>query len=147
MTIIYKEFLPEDVEVYFDSYVDTIQHLSETWEQSSWWMKQALQNIIDQWTIIYIAIDQELNEVVWSCSMMIEQKILRWYAKAWHLEDVVTRKGREGKGVASSLIKLCLVYAEKQWCYKVIGDCREELIPYYARFGLEKHEINIKKYF
>lgn len=146
MAIIYKHFLPEDIDKYFTSYWQTIDSLVPMWKQTPVILKASLENIIQQWTIVHIAVDEELDEIVWTASTLIEFKLHRWWCKAWHIEDVATREGRWGKWIWSELITQCLQSAKDAWCYKIILDCTEELSWYYARFGFEVKGVEMKKY-
>lgn len=84
-------------------------------------------------------------DLVGLATLLIEQKFIREWGKVWHIEDVVTRKGYEGRGVGSTIIQACLKLAEEQQCYKVILDCNESNIPFYEKNGFKVYDICMRK--
>ena len=95
----------------------------------------------------YVAVDSADGQIVGTIKLLVEQKFIRSLALAGHIEDVVTRKGYEGQGIASQLVYVALQKAKALGCYKVILDCRQELIGFYKRFGFEQAEVEMKIYF
>ena len=95
----------------------------------------------------YVAVDSTTGQVVGTTTLLVEQKFIRNLALAGHIEDVVTRKGYERQGVASQLIIMALKKAKTSGCYKVILDCRQELVDFYKRFGFKAAEVEMKIYF
>ena len=146
MPIIYKQFIPKDVDKYFTSYGKTIDSLVPVWEQTPAILKASLEKISEQWTIVHIAVDEELDEIVWTASCLVECKLHRWWCKAGHIEDVATRAWRWGKWIWSNLIKKCVSSAKDAWCYKIILQCTDDLAPYYERFWFEVKGVDMKMY-
>lgn len=146
MSYTIKQFTPNMVDKYFDSYIATIHNLTDSGKQSPSLMKQSLQAIHEQWSIVFVACDIISDEIVWSVSLLVEQKLIRWCSKAWHIEDVATRAWHEGKGIWSSLIHEAIKHAKQAWCYKIILDCDTKLSWYYARFGFEEKWVEMKMY-
>ena len=95
----------------------------------------------------YVAVDSTDGQIVGTTKLLVEQKFIRSLALAGHIEDVVTRKGYEGQGIASQLVYVALQKAKALGCYKVILDCRQELIGFYERFGFKQDEVEMKIYF
>ena len=95
----------------------------------------------------YVAVDSTSGKIIGTTKLLVEQKFIRNLALAGHIEDVVTRKGYESKGVASLLITAALKKAKALGCYKVILDCRQELVNFYKRFGFKAAEVEMKIYF
>ena len=87
------------------------------------------------------------DKVVGSTTLLIEPKFIHLGGKVGHIEDVVTRKGYEGMGVASALIKKAIEIAQESGCYKIVLDCEEGLVPFYKKFDFEEKEICMKIYF
>jgi len=88
---------------------------------------------------IFIAINKN-NEVVGLTTLLIERKFIHKFGKLGHIEDVVTRKGYEGKGIGSSLVKKATGVAKKTGCYRVKLYCSDANIKFYKRFGYRKKE-------
>jgi len=95
----------------------------------------------------YVAIDSTDGQIVGTVKLLVEQKFIRNLAMAGHIEDVATRKGYEGQGIASQLIDTTLQKAKALDCYKVILDCRQKLIDFYKKFGFKEAEVEMKIYF
>ena len=108
---------------------------------------RAYQRAKKQGNYIYVAVDSADGQIVGTVTLLVEQKFIRNLALAGHIEDVVTQKGFEGQGVASKLIEAALKKAKALGCYKVILDCRQELVGFYGRFGFEEAEVEMKIYF
>lgn len=100
-----------------------------------------------QGSYTYVAVDSTDGKIVGTTKLLVEQKFIRDLALAGHIEDVVTREGYENQGVASQLITVTLQKAKALGCYKVILDCRKELVGFYKRFGFEATEVEMKIYF
>jgi len=95
----------------------------------------------------YVAIDSTEGQIVGTIKLLVEQKFLRGLAVAGHIEEVATRKGYEGQGIASKLMKAVLKKAKVLGCYKVILDCHQELVGFYGRFGFKEDGVAMKVYF
>ena len=95
----------------------------------------------------FVAVDSKDSQIIGSVSLLIEQKFIRNLGLAGHIEDVVTRKEYEGNQIASQLITQALQKAKELGCYKVILDCRQELVSFYQKFGFEPAEVQMKIYF
>ena len=100
-----------------------------------------------QGSYTYVAIDSANGQIVGTTKLLVEQKFIRSLALAGHIEDVTTRKGYEGQGIASQLIEMALKKAKALGCYKVILDCRQELVGFYKKFGFDEAEVEMKIYF
>jgi glucosamine-phosphate N-acetyltransferase len=92
---------------------------------------------------IYVALTDD-DKVVGALTLLIEQKFIHGCGKVGHIEDVVVHGDFRGQGVARNLIKKAIEVAEKEKCYKVILNCREELVPFYEKLGFGKHEIEMR---
>ena len=75
---------------------------------------------------------------------MIEQKFIHNGGKVGHIEDVVTRKGYEGKGIGKEILNELIKIAKDNECYKIILDCDEKLIKFYEKIGFKKNSIMMR---
>lgn len=73
-------------------------------------------------------------EVVMSQQLNFPDKFGWWNG---HIEDVATRKGYEGKGVAKVVLLAAIERAKKIGCCELMLTCKEELVPFYERFGFK----------
>ena len=93
---------------------------------------------------IFVAIDKQTSEVIGATTLLVEQKFIHDGGKAGHIEDVVTRKGFEGLGIGSALIKHALHFARTVGCYKVVLDCSDNNIRFYEKAGFRVHETSMR---
>ncbi|MER5175916.1 MAG: GNAT family N-acetyltransferase [Candidatus Nitrosocosmicus sp.] len=93
---------------------------------------------------IVIAEDENNHQVVGTATLLIEQKFIHNGGKAGHIEDVVTRKGYEGKGIGKEIMKELIKIAKENGCYKIILDCDEKVINFYEKIGFKKHSIMMR---
>ena len=70
-----------------------------------------------------------------TATVLIENKFLHCGSRVAHIEDVVVRKEGRTKGLGKELIERCIQIAKDNKCYKVILDCHQEVIPFYAKCG------------
>jgi glucosamine-phosphate N-acetyltransferase len=91
---------------------------------------------------VFVAIAD--GNLIGSITLLIEQKFIRQGGLVGHIEDVVTRKGHEGKGVGKALITTAVAKAKRCGCYKVILDCTEENVSFYEKLGFKRHEIEMR---
>jgi len=131
--------------IHIDSFVETMNNLAETPAISKEDWEKLLEIMQKQNTVIFVAISPEFW-IIWTTTLLIEQKFLRWWKKAWHLEDIITRKWFEWKWIWSALIQKATEKAVQEQCYKVILDCDEELSWYYEKFWFKKNGIFMRKY-
>lgn len=92
---------------------------------------------------IFVAVKDD-GEVVGATTLLIEQKFIHNGGKAGHIEDVVTRKGFQGMGIGSSVVRKAIEAAKQAGCYKIVLDCSEKNIPFYEKLGFKKYETEMR---
>jgi glucosamine-phosphate N-acetyltransferase len=92
---------------------------------------------------IFVAVTSE-GKVIGTTTLLIEQKFIHNCGLVGHIEDVVVHGKFRGGGIAYSLIEKAINMAREAGCYKVILDCNENLVPFYQKFGFNKHEIEMR---
>jgi len=127
-------------------FLETLNNLAEVGNLNLQKAEEVLEIINAQGSRVIVAVTDE-GQIIGSVTLMLEQKFLRAGKLAGHIEDVVTRKGYEGLGVASALMKKAIEIAKESECYKLILDCQDELIPFYKKFGFEEKGKFMKIYF
>ena len=128
-----------------ESFFDTLKSLSDVLVLDIEETQKLLQKINNQWWNIFVAVSDE-HGIIWTITLLIEQKFIKWWAIAGHIEDVVTRKGFTGQGVAKKLIERVIKEAKEKWCYKIILDCNSQLTPFYEKFWFKKEWIFMRSY-
>lgn len=109
------------------------------------WLLDAFQGMLDQWTIVFVALDEQ-QWLVWTLSLLLEQKMLRNWAISWHLEDACIQDTFQWQWIGKALLQMALDHATQAGCYKVIGDTKEELVPWFEKFGFNSPERMIRRY-
>lgn len=95
---------------------------------------------------MYVALDDDNKEIIGAGTLLIEPTFWRWGKNAAHIENIVTRKGYEWQGIGKAIMQSLIDYAKTQDCYKIIGDCDDELVWRYERFWFKKDGAFIRQY-
>lgn len=143
MSFIIRELKEEDLS---NGFVETLSNLSEVGKLSNDTIRkrEILREIKDKNYRIVIAEDNQNHQIIGSATLLIEQKFIHNGGKAGHIEDVVTRKGYEGKGIGREILKELIKIAKDNECYKIILDCDEKLVKFYEKLGFKKHSIMMR---
>lgn len=95
--------------------------------------------------VIYIAYNNN-NEIIGSCSALIEQKIIHGCKNVCHIEDLVIDENYRNNGISKQLVSLCQNFAMDKNCYKIILNCKNELQPFYEKINFKNNGIQMSKY-
>ena len=96
---------------------------------------------------IWVFEDTITNKIVASASIFLEQKIIHNGGIVAHLEDVVVDETYRGKQLGKKLICNIVEKARESCAYKIIADCKPELLSFYSKNGFEKRGEQIAIYF
>ncbi len=140
-----KELEKFDLERHLETYIQTLNNLSNTPNITLQEANKIFEEIKNQWTIIYIALNEK-DGIIWSISLLLEKKFLRSWWIAWHIEDVVVRKWFEWYGIWSKLMEAAIKKAKEIWCYKIILDCDQNLEKYYNKFWFQTNWVFMRMY-
>ncbi len=144
MSFILRELKDDDLS---NGFFETLSNLSEVGSIGK--EKNLAENILkiikqDKNYIIIIAEDKKNHQVIGTATLLIEQKFIHNGGKAGHIEDVVTRKGYEGRGIGKEIMKELIKIAKENGCYKIILDCDEKVTSFYEKIGFRKHSIMMR---
>lgn len=90
----------------------------------------------------------EINEeIIGTCSIFIEKKIINNYGIVCHLEDFVIDKEKRGMNYGSILLKEMIKIAKDLNCYKIILNCYEDVKKFYQKNGFEFKQLQGSIYF
>jgi glucosamine-phosphate N-acetyltransferase len=81
-----------------------------------------------------------------SAKILYETKISHGCKKVGHIEDVVVLPNQRNQGIAQTLLRNLITTASIT-CYKVIMDCKEELLPLYEKGGFRKSGLHLEHRF
>jgi glucosamine-phosphate N-acetyltransferase len=92
---------------------------------------------------IFVAV-ADGGQIVGTTTLLVERKFTHRGGLVGHIEDVVVRKGHEGRGVGGSLVARAIQTAKELGCYKCILDCKAELAPFYEGLGFSEHDVGMR---
>ena len=90
---------------------------------------------------------EENDEIVASATLLLEQKFIHSGGIVGHLEDVVVSQNYRGHSLGQKIVSEIVKIAKEKGCYKIIADCKENLLGFYAKTGFEKRGEQIAIYF
>ncbi|KAH7825581.1 putative Glucosamine 6-phosphate N-acetyltransferase [Monocercomonoides exilis] len=96
---------------------------------------------------IWVLEEKSTSNLVACATLLIEKKFIHGVSQVGHIEEVVTDSAYRGKGLGKKLITHLIDRAKILKCYKVILDCKEDLIPFYASCGMKQHAVSAAVYF
>lgn len=87
------------------------------------------------------------EKIIASVSLLLEQKVIHECGIVGHLEDVVVDSDYRKYGLGKFIIERIIKIAKERGCYKLIGDCKSELLGFYEKNGFESKCVQISIYF
>lgn len=78
------------------------------------------------------------GKVLGLATIFIDKKFTHNFCRRGYLEDVVVRKGYEGKGIGSALVRAATKFADKKKCQRVVLSCENKHVVFYERLGYKK---------
>jgi glucosamine-phosphate N-acetyltransferase len=125
-------------------FLDALAHLSDLGGLSTREAADVLEKTrLNPMHHILVAVDEQ-DEVIGTTTLLVEQKFIHGGGLVGHIEDVAVRPGHEGRGVGSAVVKAAVEMAKGIGCYKVILDCKPELIDFYERAGFHRHQEGMR---
>ena len=129
---------------YHKNYLDLLSQLTQVGHISPEEFSNILAKIQSQ---IWVFEDTAANKIVASASILLEQKIIHGGGIVAHLEDVVVDETYRGNQLGQKLIANIVEKARENGAYKIIADCKTELLSFYSKNGFEKRGEQIAIYF
>jgi len=127
-----------------NGFVETLENLSETGGLTPATARKILRKMRRAGPYhVLVAVGAD-GQVVGATTLLVEQKFIHGGGLVGHVEDVVVRKGWEGRGIGGSVVMAAVQMADEFGCYKVILDCKEGLESFYSRLGFRKHDVGMR---
>ena len=89
-------------------------------------------------------INESSEKIVCTATLVIERKFIHNCATRGLIEDVVTIKQYQNRGLGKLIIQTQIELAKSLGCYKITLNCKEEKVNYYKKFGFVAEEGNDK---
>ena len=142
----YSQFIFRKLEEsdYHKNYLQLLSQLTQVGHISPEEFTKILAKIQSQ---IWVVEDTAANKIVASASIFLEQKIIHGGGIVAHLEDVVVDQSYRGNQLGQKLIANIVEIARESGAYKIIADCKTELLSFYFKNGFEKRGEQIAIYF
>lgn len=121
----------------------TLENLTKVGSIKKSRAKSILKKIERNDAAVFIA--KKEGSVVGTIMVIIEQHFIHEGGLVGHIHDVTVRKGYEGQGIGSLLVRRAVSYAKKRGCYKVVLECCENNVAFYEKSGFHKHEISMRR--
>ena len=129
-----------------NGFFETLENLSPVGKIDSERAKKIFERINQSPEYHIVVALNENGKVVGAGTLLIEQKFIRSFGKAGHIEDIVTRKGWEGKGIGSVIMNALEEEARRQGCYKLVLTTRSEKVAeWYKKFGYYVRGSELRK--
>ena len=84
--------------------------------------------------------------IVGTTTLIIEPKFIHDLSFVGHIEDVVVSDKCRGKGIGRLLVNKAIEISRNHNCYKVILDCKDNMIDYYKTCGFFPKERQMALY-
>ncbi len=136
-----REIRPAD---FGSGFLETLGNLSDTGGLSPEEARSILKTMRQAGlyhVLVAVAAD---GQVVGATTLLVERKFIHGGGVVGHIEDVAVRKGHEGRGIGGSVVKEAVRAAKGLGCYKVILDCKEELVPFYEKLGFARRDVGMR---
>lgn len=84
------------------------------------------------------------DQIVGTITILINPKFTHGGLSMGQIEDVATHPKYRGRGVATKLLDFAIEYCRLRSCYKVILNCKPDLVEFYTNFRFEEAEVQMR---
>jgi len=85
--------------------------------------------------------------IIGTGTIIYEPKIIHGCKNVGHIEDIVVHNNYRSQGIAKNILNKLIEKANQKDCYKVILDCKNDVIPFYEKNGFQCNGNQMSKYF
>ena len=125
-------------EYHYDSIFNLLSNLTECPYIDKNSFLTIINNLNDKHMIFIYEID---NNAIGTITLLIEQKLIHGGKCVGHIEDLVVNSTYKGRNIGKNLIEHCINIAQNNDCYKIILDCKEDLIPFYNKNNFKQQGV------
>lgn len=94
----------------------------------------------------YVAVDDNIDEIVGTGSLVVEHKFIRNCAYKSYIEDLCVLENRQNMGIGQKLMKYLIDLSKEKKCYKIVLSSREGKESFYEKFGFKAKEMSMCLY-
>jgi len=94
----------------------------------------------------FIYVVEKDNKIIASITLLIEPKFIHGIKNVGHIEDVVVDTNYRNLKLGKRLLEYCIERCKLFNCYKVILNCKKELVSYYKRYNFSDKNIEMSLY-
>lgn len=76
------------------------------------------------------------NQIIGTATLILETKFIHNISRIAHIEDMFISKDYRHLGCGKILIEHLIEKADSLGCYKIICVCRDKIIPFYEKCGM-----------
>jgi len=84
------------------------------------------------------------EKTIGTATLMVEHKFIHRGGLVGHVEDVVVHRDYQSHGIGAALVRHAVQEARHLGCYKVILNCADPVMPFYARLGFRRHDNGMR---
>ena len=91
-----------------------------------------------------ILVLEEKNKIIGYGSIYIDYKFYRNCRNVGHIEDIIIHEKYRGNGYSKLILNELINFANKNNCYKIILNCKDEYVGFYQKMGFKLEENTLK---
>jgi glucosamine-phosphate N-acetyltransferase len=91
-----------------------------------------------------VAIDEPSTKVVGTLSLWVEKKYIHQGGLVGHVEDFAVHDDYRNQGIGKLLIEAAIERCRQAGAYKLILDCKPDLVGYYEQYGFYQKEVQMR---
>ncbi|KAJ2162078.1 Glucosamine-phosphate N-acetyltransferase-like protein [Coemansia sp. RSA 552] len=138
---------PLELTDYRKGYMDCLANLTVVGDVSEQDFAESFEEMQRAQSYFIIVVeDLEVERIVATGTLLVEQKMIRGCGRVGHIEDIVVAKGQQGKRFGLTIVKQLLEIAQTTNCYKTILDCDAENVKFYEKCGLVNKGVQMAVY-
>lgn len=133
------------IETLENLYVPTFSHLKRESidKEEAYNLFDRIERDLSSHYFVYVAVEN--GQVVGTATLQIDEKFIHNCHPSARIENVSTREGHEGKGIASAIIAEIEEEARDMRCYKITLNCTDKVMPFYEKNGYRKANNEMRK--
>jgi glucosamine-phosphate N-acetyltransferase len=133
-----------------NQYLDLLKHLTVVEDMSDDSFINKINEISATGDII-ICYNRDIEDqnivIIGSGTIIYEPKIIHGGRYVGHIEDIVTNKMYRSFGIAKKILEILVSLGNKKNCYKIILDCKDNLIDFYKKNHFKNTGQQMSLYF